>query len=127
MSSDTITFIVNVLLTPALVLITMWVKNSFSKEERQQKREDGFIADLKDRVDLLEREVREVRVELKNRDAEYVSLYKEHTTLKAKYEVLLTDHDKLKRDYEATAIELTTLKQDIKKKADEAAKQLQDI
>lgn len=127
MNADSISLIVNVLLTPALVLITMWVRNSFAKDERQAKREDGLISDLIKRVDDLERQLREVRAELKNRDAEYVDLYKQHTTLRAKYEVLLIDHDKLRKDYDETANELLTLKHDIKSKADEAAKQLQSI
>lgn len=72
-------------------------------------REDGFISDMSKRITALEKEIREVRVELKNRDAEYLELYKEHTTLKAKYEVLQVDHEELKKNYERTVAELSRL------------------
>jgi chromosome segregation ATPase len=109
MSETTITLIANAVITPVLVLVTLWVKSSISKQAKRDEREDGFIADIKERITDLEREIKEVRVELKNRDAEYLELYKAHTTLKAKYEVLQADHEDLKQKYEHTVAELAQL------------------
>lgn len=129
-----ITLGANVIITPTLVLATMWVRNSFNKEERRDKRDDKYlenlelrVRDLEKRLDLKEKEMREIRVELKNRDAEYIELYKIYTTLKAQHEVLQADHDDLKKQYDATSTELANLKEDIKRKADEAAANLKTI
>lgn len=103
------TLIINAIVTPILVFITMWLNRAISSGERRDKRDDGFISDLKQRLTNLEREIKEVRVELKNRDAEYIVLFKEHTTLKAKYEVLQIEHDELKAQYENTAAQLAQL------------------
>lgn len=104
-----ITLIINAVITPLLVIATMWVRSGTLSKERAVTREDGFINELNKRVQALEKEIREVRVELKNRDAEYLELYKEHTTLKAKYEVLEADHAQLKKNYDATVAELSRL------------------
>ena len=109
MNDVTITLFINAVLTPTLVLVTMWFKSIISSKNRSLDREDEFIAGLVERIEGLEKEIREVRIELKNRDAEYLELYKEHTTLKAKYEVLQADHEELKKKYEHTASELSNL------------------
>ncbi len=120
--------IINVIATPLVTLLTLWIKGALESQKRQDIREDGLIKGLELRVlalekrlDEKEREIKEIRVELKNRDEEYIKLYKEHTTLKAKYEVLLIDHDKLRKEYEQTQTELTVLKSDIKKRAEISA------
>src|ERR1700722_1721399 len=59
--------------------------------------------------------------------SEYLSLYQQHTTLKAKYEVLSAEYEQLRKDYESTASELNALKEDIKTKAAAAAKEMQKI
>lgn len=105
----TITLVINAIITPLLVLFTLWVKKNVSKEERDEKRHDKQVDSFEERIRHLEKEIREVRIELKNRDAEYLELYKEHTTLKAKYEVLEADHEDLKKKYEATVAELSKL------------------
>ena len=104
-----ITLGINAVITPLLVLLTLWVRSNISKGERDEKRHDSFVAGMEKRIIALEKEVREVRIELKNRDAEYLALYKEHTTLKAKYEVLQADHEELKKKYEHTVEELAKL------------------
>lgn len=127
MSADLITLIVNVIATPLLVVLTMWVRSQISSKERDQKREDGFIEELIKRVAQLELDIKEVRAELKNRDAEYLSLYQQYTTMKAKYDVLLSEHDQLRKEFDSTAMELGALKEDIKAKAAAAAKEMQNI
>ena len=127
MSTDLLTIVLNVIATPLLVVLTMWVRSQISSKERDQKREDGFIDELIKRVAQLETDIKEVRAELKNRDAEYLALYQQHTTLKAKYEVLSAEYGQLRRDYESTASELNALKEDIKPKAAAAAKEMQKI
>lgn len=127
MSAELITLIINVIATPLLVVLTLWVRSSISTKERDQKREDGFINELIKRVENLESEIKEVRVELKNRDAEYLALYQQHTTMKAKYEVLLAEHDQLRKEFDSTALELSALKEDIKAKAAKAAQEMQKI
>lgn len=127
MSAELITLIINVIATPLLVVLTLWVRSSISTKERDQKREDGFINELIKRVENLESEIKEVRVELKNRDAEYLALYQQHTTMKAKYEVLLAEHDQLRKEFDSTALELSALKEDIKEKAAKAAQEMQKI
>lgn len=104
-----ITLVINAIVTPLLVLFTMWLKKNASKEERDEKRHDRQVDNFEARIKNLEKEVREVRIELKNRDAEYLELYKEHTTLRAKYEVLEADHEDLKKKYEKTVAELSKL------------------
>lgn len=103
------TLLINAIATPVLVLITMWLNRSISSGERRDNRDDGFIADMKKRLDSLEREIKEVRIELKHKNAEYLALYTQHTELKAKYEVLQADHEELKAKYENTASELAKL------------------
>jgi chromosome segregation ATPase len=122
MDVNTITLIGAVVITPVVTLLTLWVKNIFAKDARRDKRDDGYISSLTDRVETCERrhnerdkEMREIRAELKQRDEEYVNLYKEHTTIRAKYDVLLADHNELKEQYDATAVELAALKDAIKK------------
>ena len=127
MSADILTIVLNVIATPLLVVLTMWVRSQISSKERDQKREDGFIDELIKRVAQLETDIKEVRAELKNRDAEYLSLYQQHTTLKAKYDVLSAEYEQLRKDYESTASELNALKEDIKTKAAAAAKEMQKI
>lgn len=127
MNELTITLIANGILTPILVFLTQWLKDTTNKSLRQEKRDENYMLNLEKRIAGLEREVREVRVELKNRDAEYLALYKEHTTLRAQYEILEIDHAKLKKDYDATVSELAALKQDIKVKAAEAAENLKTL
>jgi chromosome segregation ATPase len=127
MSADFITLVVNVIATPLLVVLTMWVRSQISSKERDQKREDGFIDELIKRVAQLETDIKEFRAELKNRDAEYLALYQQHTTLKAKYEVLSAEYEQLRKDYESTASELNALKEDIKTKAAQAAQEMQKI
>jgi chromosome segregation ATPase len=127
MDPTLLSLLINAIATPLLVLLTMWFRSSLSTKERTEKREDGFITGMEERIAQLEREVREVRIELKNRDAEYLDLFKVYTTLKAKHEVLEADHEELKKQYNATATELGTLKDDIKQKADEAAASIQKI
>lgn len=127
MNMEFATLVVNAILTPVLVLLTLWAKSGISQKERMTKREDGFIEGLAKRIEDLEKEVREVRVELKNRDAEYLNLYKDYTTLKAKYEVLQVDHTELRKQHDATALELANLKEDIKKKADDAAQAMKSL
>lgn len=128
MSAEQLTILVtlgNVFFTPVIVLVTMWVKNSSTKEARREKREDGFIEGLEDRIAALERrldekekEIREIRVELKNRDKEYLTLYQEYTTLKAKYEVLYADHEDLKKQHATMQNELTIFKKDMVKRTE---------
>ena len=115
MNETLLTLLINAVLTPILVLITLWVRSSISRSQHALDREDGFISGLEKRIISLEKEVREVRIELKNRDEEYLQLYKEHTTLKAKYEVLVADHNDLKQKYEHTVAELTRLGNDLTK------------
>lgn len=109
MDATILTLIINAVVTPLLVLATLWLKSQTASRSHALTREDGFINELNKRVVSLEKEIREVRIELKNRDAEYLELYKEHTTLKAKYEVLNADHEDLKKKYEATVAELSKL------------------
>jgi len=127
MSTDLLTLVVNVIATPLLVVLTMWVRSQISSKERDQKREAVFIDELIKRVAQLETDIKEVRAELKNRDAEYLALYQQHTTMKAKYEVLSAEYEQLRKDYENTASELNALKEDIKTKAAAAAKEMQKI
>lgn len=121
MDAQTLTAIVEVVLVPVLTFVTMWVRNGFDKDKRQEKREDGFIENLVKDVADLKREVREVRAELKNRDAEYVKLYQDYTTLKARHEVLQSDHDQLKNRYDETVAELTSVKEIIRKDRENTA------
>lgn len=109
MDATLFTLVINAIITPLLVLATLWFKAQSNSKNHATTREDGFINELNKRVQNLEKEIREVRIELKNRDAEYLELYKEHTTLRAKYEVLSADHDDLKKKYEATVSELSKL------------------
>ena len=136
MSQEFIITLLNLVGTPLLVLLTLWVKNNLARgdkmENRYDKQQDDLLQALEERVTTCEQrhgqrevEIKEIRVELKNRDEEYLNLYKEHTTLKARYEVLVVDHGKLKKDYDTTAMELEMLKDDIKKKAQLAADGMQ--
>lgn len=115
---NTLVIIGEVVLVPVLTFLTMWVRNNSDKDLRRDKRDDGYILTLTERVTAVEqqlaardKEISEIRVELKNRDEEYISLYKEHTTIRAKYEVLLADHTELKSKYTVTAVELENLKE----------------
>lgn len=121
MDSNSIIVIGEVVLVPVLTFLTMWVKSQNDKDKRRDTRDDGYIQSLSDRVKTCEerhaardREIAEIRVELKTRDVEYAKLYQEHATIRAKYEVLLADHDMLKAAYTATAQELSTLKETLK-------------
>ena len=127
MNESIIVLLMNVVATPLLVVLTMAVRNSFDKDKRQEKREDGFIDEMRKRIEILEKEVRELRVELKNRDAEYIELYKKYTTLKAQYEVLQVDHDKLQKEYTELSTELNTLKLDLKLSTGILADKIQKI
>ena len=109
MTETLLILIINAICTPILVIATLWVRSNIANKDRMNSREDGYFLNMEKRVNALEKEIREVRIELKNRDAEYLELYKEHTTLKAKYEVLSVDHEDLKKKYEATVAELSKL------------------
>jgi peptidoglycan hydrolase CwlO-like protein len=102
MDSLLLTLIVNAVVTPLLVIVTNLFNNSANSAKRRDARDDNFIRSLEKRLSDLEREIKEVRIELKNRDEEYLALYKEHTTLRAKYDVLQADHEELKQKYENT-------------------------
>lgn len=104
-----ITLVINAIVTPFLVLLTMWAKSNRSSREHAVIREDGFINELNKRVQALEQEIKEVRAELRHRNKEYLELYQEHVTLRAKYEVLEADHVQLKKEYENTVAELSRL------------------
>jgi chromosome segregation ATPase len=128
----------NIFFTPIIVLVTLWVKNKYAQDDRRESRydksQDDLLKSLEERVSTCEsrhtdreKEIKEIRAELKNRDVEYLSLYKEHTTLKAKYEVLLVDHEELKANYDNTVIELSNLKEDIKLKAQQVADNIQNL
>lgn len=114
MTIDSLTIVGEVVLVPVLTFLTMWVKSSFAKGERQEKREDGFIKQMQLDIEDLKKEIRAVRVELKNRDEEYVKLYQDYTTLKAKHEVLQIDHTQLKKNYDETVAELASVKETIR-------------
>ncbi len=110
------------MLVPVLTFMTMWVKSLNARDERRDNRDDGYIKALSDRVNTCEkrhadrdREISEIRVEMKTRDIEYAKLYQEHATIRAKYEVLVTEHDALRKEYNATVEELAALKEAIKK------------
>ena len=134
MDNGLLILVINAIVTPLLVIGTLWVRSRIASDTRTDARQDGLIKNLVERVDTCEsrhdkreKEIREIRMELKNRDAEYVSLFQQHTTLKAKYEVLSADHQQLKKEYEETAQQLATLKTDIKDKAELAAKEMAKI
>jgi chromosome segregation ATPase len=117
-----IVIIGEVVLVPVLTFVTMWVRNLNAKDIRRDNRDDNYIKALSDRIDTCEkrhsdrdREMSEIRVELKTRDVEYAKLYQEHATIRAKYEVLVSEHDMLRKEYDATATELAALKEAIKK------------
>ena len=115
----------NVLITtigvPVMTLLTLWVRSALSSGEKRQKRnddtEDSYRGELLGRVSTLEREVKELRVELKNRDKEYVALFQEHATLRAKHEILQAEYDQTVKELHSTQAELTALKEDIKRKS----------
>lgn len=124
----------NVFFTPVIVLVTLWVRGKINKETRRETREDGLIKSIVERVETCEkrhadrdREIKEIRTELKHRDDEYIALYKEHTTLRAKYEVLLGDHDELKKQYQVTVSELEILKKDMVKRAEVAVHTVKNL
>lgn len=114
-----------------MVLITLWAKSAIkinsNRERRNDATEDAYRSELTRRIESLEKDVRELRVELKNRDAEYLQLYQEHTTLKAKYEVLQSDYDQTVKELHETQAELMALKEDIKTKALAAAQEMTRI
>lgn len=121
MDINTLTVAGEVILVPVLTFLTMWVRNANDSALRRDRRDDSYIKNLEGRVSLLESrldkkesEIREIRVELKNRDAEYVRLFQEHATLRAKYEVLQIDHDQLKKNYDTTVAELGSIKETIR-------------
>lgn len=124
MNIEILTLVGAVLVTPIITLLTMWFRQNSDKDLRRDKRDDSFIKSLEDRITVLEqrldqkeKEIREIRHELKNRDAEYLALYQEHTTLRAKYDVLQTDHNELKHQYDLTATELAKLQTTLKEAA----------
>ena len=134
MTQEVFILILNVLVTPLIVLVTLWVRSRIASETRTDERQDGLIKNLIERVDVCEKrhanrdtEIKEIRAELKNRDAEYLKLYQDYTRLKAKHDVLEADHADLKKKYDETAHELATLKVDIKNKAELAAKEMSKI
>ena len=134
MNETLYTLLINAVATPLLVLFTMWFRTSNDKERRLYKRDEKFFTELVSRVDTCERrhedrdkEIREIRIELKNRDAEYLELYKEHTTLRARYDVLQADHIDLKKQHEITAADFAALKESIKSRATEAAQAIKNI
>jgi len=117
----TLIIIGEIVLVPVLTFLTMMAKSNADKEIRRDKRDDGHIntleariSTLETRLDLKEKEINEIRIELKNRDSEYVKLYQEHITIKAKYEMLLADHEELRKEFEKTVIELSGLKETVK-------------
>lgn len=131
MNEVVLTLIVNGIATPILVLVTMWVKQALSSNEKRERRsdaiEDEYRKETTARIDSLEREIRELRMELKNRDAEYIELYKQYTTLKAKHEVLETDYNQTVKELHATQKELSALKEDIKTRASLVAGEMQKL
>jgi len=122
-----LTLLANGVLTPVLVFFTQWLRDSNNKQLRQEKRDETYMINLEERIKVLEKDIKEVRQELKNSDAEYLQLYKDYTTLKAKYEVLQIDHDELKKQYDTTVTELVNFKEDLKTKAASAAEDLKSI
>lgn len=134
MHNELIITIANLIFTPIIVLLTMWIKGNNAKEERRDKRDDEYlknlearILDVDKRLTEKEQEIKEIKVELKNRDEEYLKLYKEHTTLKAQYEVLKADYEVLKKNYQGSVEEMTSLKEDLKHKAQDAATSLKTL
>lgn len=120
--------VLNIVFTPLIVLLTMWAKNKFATSQRAEtrfdKQQESLLAAISDRVSACERrhadrdrEMREIKHELKNRDIEYIKLYQDYTTLKAKYEVLNNDHNQLKNDFDLAATEIATLKEDLQRAA----------
>ena len=131
MNADTFLILSNVVISPAIVFFIFWlrslIKGSASRERRNNDREDEYFKELNNRVMALEREVKELRVELKNRDGEYIELYKQWTTLKAKHEVLQADYDQTVKELHSTQAERSALKDDIKNKAAMAASEMQKL
>lgn len=121
MTPEALTIVANVVLTPILTLFTLWVKSALksgqARERRNEDHEDAYIEQFEKRIADLEKEVRELRVELKNRDGEYIELYKKYTTLNAQHEVLQADYDQTVKELHDTQAELTKLKEDIRNKA----------
>lgn len=128
MEINTLTVMGEVVLVPILTFLTIWVRSYNDKELRRDKRDDGYIKSLEDRITALEArldkketDIREINLELKNRDAEYLKIYQEHTTLKAKYEVLQNDYDLLKKNYITMTDEMFLLKETLKKDRENTA------
>lgn len=122
MDINVLTLIGAIIITPIITILTLWIKNSTAKDTRRDARDDGYIKSLDERITLCEgrhatreKEISEIRQELKNRDVEYVKLYQENATIRAKYEILQEDHDDLKAKYEATVGELSSLKDAVQK------------
>lgn len=118
MSIEVLTLIGAVLITPLVTLLTLWIKGANAKDMRHDARDDAFFRALSGRVDECERrykekdkDIAEIRVELKNRDAEYIKLYQEHTTIRAKYEILQQEYTELKQQYDTTTKELRSLRE----------------
>lgn len=101
---------ISVIIAAGTALITLFVNKYFDKAQRKERQENNLVDDLIERVKLLELSVKELNQELKNRDGEYLILYKEHTTLKAKYDILLVDSEKLRKDHTILNEEITHLK-----------------
>ena len=90
---------ISAIVATVTALLTILVNKYFDKEQRKEKQENHLVDDLIERVKLLETSSKELRQELKNRDEEYVSLYKEHATLRAKYDVLFIDNENIKKEH----------------------------
>lgn len=131
MTADTLQVILSVVVGPTVTFLILWgralIKGSVNRERRSDEKEDAYIKELNNRVLTLEREMKELRAELKNRDAEYIELYKKWTTLKAQHEVLQADYDQTVKELHDTQKELSSLKEDIKNKASLAASEMQKL
>ena len=102
--------VISAIVASVTALVTILLNKYFDKEQRKDKQESHLVDDLIERVKMLETSVKELRQEVKNRDEEYIILYKEHTTLKAKYDVLLIDSEKLRKDHTELSDEIISLK-----------------
>lgn len=109
-----ITLIINGIATPLFTLITLWARDSMKKGDRTMQREDGFIANMEKRITELEKEVRTLRSSLDAKTGEYLKLFQDYVSLKAKYDALLIDHQQLKENHFHTAEELERVKQEMK-------------
>jgi hypothetical protein len=79
-----ITLVINGVATPLFTLLTLWVRDAMRKGDHTLKREDNFIANMEKRIEVLEKEVRTVRATLDAKTGEYLKLFQDYVSLKAK-------------------------------------------